>query len=134
VEIDMTGEAFEYAIKKDVRNNPIVRELDREKHRELWRTMLVGLFLVAALMFSVWRQVGLLQHGYGLPQLEAQLEAEKRENQRLRAAQAQLRAPARIEEVATRRLHMRSPSPDEHDVIPRAFVGSPPPRTAVARH
>ena len=25
---DMTGETFEYAIKKDVRNNPIVREVD----------------------------------------------------------------------------------------------------------
>ena len=23
---------FEYAIKKDVRNNPIVREVDRERH------------------------------------------------------------------------------------------------------
>jgi len=26
----MTGETFEYAIKKDVRNNPIVREIDRD--------------------------------------------------------------------------------------------------------
>jgi hypothetical protein len=30
----MTAETFEYAIKKDVRNNPIVREVDRERHRE----------------------------------------------------------------------------------------------------
>ena len=29
-------ETFEYAIKKDVRNNPIVREVDERRQRELW--------------------------------------------------------------------------------------------------
>ena len=38
---------FEYAIKKDVRNNPIVREVDRERHRELWRSVGIGAFLVS---------------------------------------------------------------------------------------
>ena len=32
-------EAFEYAIKKDVRNNPIVREVDEARQRELWRSV-----------------------------------------------------------------------------------------------
>jgi hypothetical protein len=32
------GLDFEYAIKKDVRNNPIVREIDEERQRQLWRT------------------------------------------------------------------------------------------------
>ena len=31
-------EAFEYAIKKDIRNNPIVREVDEARQRELWRS------------------------------------------------------------------------------------------------
>ena len=44
----MTTETFEYAIKKDVRNNPIVRELDSERHREMWSGMAIGVFLVAA--------------------------------------------------------------------------------------
>ena len=30
------AEPFEYAIRKDVRNNPIVREVDQERQRELW--------------------------------------------------------------------------------------------------
>ena len=30
----MSGVDFEYAIKKDVRNNPIVRELDEERARQ----------------------------------------------------------------------------------------------------
>jgi hypothetical protein len=32
-------EPFEYAIRKDVRNNPIVREVDEEKQRELWKSV-----------------------------------------------------------------------------------------------
>ncbi len=45
----MTGEAFEYAIKRDVRNNPIVREVDRERHRDMFRSTGVGVFLVVVL-------------------------------------------------------------------------------------
>ena len=50
---DMTAETFEYAIKKDVRNNPIVREVDRERHREMWRSTLIGAFLVLVLLFGL---------------------------------------------------------------------------------
>ena len=55
----MTGESFEYAIKKDVRNNPIVREVDEERHREMWRSVGVGAFLVIAFLFSAWQRVEL---------------------------------------------------------------------------
>ena len=66
----MTGEAFEYAIKKDIRNNPIVREVDRERHREMWRSVGIGVFLVAVLLFSAWQHFELLQHGYRLEQMQ----------------------------------------------------------------
>ena len=33
------AEPFEYAIRKDVRNNPIVREVDEARQRELWKTI-----------------------------------------------------------------------------------------------
>ena len=48
----MSGLDFEYAIKKDVRNNPIVREVDQARQRQLWRSMGIGLFLVVVLLFS----------------------------------------------------------------------------------
>ena len=31
---------LEYAIKQDIRNNPVVREVDREQKREFLRTLL----------------------------------------------------------------------------------------------
>src|SRR5438105_2006354 len=42
------AESFEYAIKKDVRNNPIVREVDQARQRELWKSLGIAVFLVAA--------------------------------------------------------------------------------------
>jgi len=41
-------EPFEYAIKKDVRNNPIVREVDEAKQRDLWKSVGIAGFLVVA--------------------------------------------------------------------------------------
>ena len=35
----MSATDFEYAIKKDVRNNPIVREVDEARQRQLWRSV-----------------------------------------------------------------------------------------------
>ena len=74
----MKGETFEYAIKKDVRNNPIVREVDRERHREMWRSLAVGSFLVAVLVFFVWRHNELLFSGYEIGDIQsARVEQEK---------------------------------------------------------
>ena len=36
----------EYAIKKDVRNNPVVRGVDVQQRRELFRSLLVGAAVV----------------------------------------------------------------------------------------
>ena len=55
----MTGESFEWAIKKDVRNNPIVREVDRERHREMFRSVSISVFLVLVVLFSEWQQLEL---------------------------------------------------------------------------
>ena len=61
---------FEYAIKKDVRNNPIVREVDRERQREMWRSVGAGAFLVVVLLFSAWQHFELLRHGYRIEQMQ----------------------------------------------------------------
>jgi hypothetical protein len=54
-------EAFEYAIKKDVRNNPIVREVDESRQRELWTSIGVAGFLVLVLLVSAWQHFELLE-------------------------------------------------------------------------
>jgi len=130
---DMAGESFEYSIKKDVRNNPIVREVDLERHREMWRSMLIGGFLVLVLLFSAWQHFELQQHGYRYEQMLRELADEDLINRHLRLEVEALKAPARIERVATRQLRMVAPSVDESTVIERVTPTPAPPRSVVAR-
>ena len=90
-------ESFEYAIKKDVRNNPIVREVDETKQRELWKWAGIAAFLVMVLLIET------------------------------------LRAPQRIEALATERLHLTEPAADQAVVIERVAPVEPPARSVVAQ-
>jgi cell division protein FtsL len=129
----MTAETFEYAIKKDVRNNPIVREVDRERHREMWRSTLIGVFLVGVLLFSAWQHFELIRHGYRLEQMQRERASEEAVNRHLRLEIETLRSPARIEKMAMGRLRMVAPSADDAIVIERVIQTPAPPRSVVAR-
>jgi len=129
----MTAETFEYAIKKDVRNNPIVREVDRERHREMWRSTLIGVFLVLVLLFSAWQHFELLRHGYRLEEMQRERASEENINRHLRLEIETLRSPERIERMATGRLRMVAPSADDAIVIERIIRTPAPPRSVVAR-
>src|SRR5580700_915305 len=98
-------EAFEYAIRKDVRNNPIVREMDETRQRELWKSVGIAGFLVSVLLFSAWQHYELLRHGYQMEQMERERGAEEDLARNLRLEIETLRSPKRIETLATERLH-----------------------------
>ena len=129
----MAAETFEYAIKKDVRNNPIVREVDRTRQREMWRSVAVGGALVCVLLFSAWQHFELLRHGYRLEEMQRERAAEDEINRHLRLEIETLRSPERIEKLAIERLHMVAPGPDDSSVIERVIPSPPPPRSVVAR-
>jgi len=126
-------EAFEYAIKKDVRNNPIVREVDLARQRELWASVAIGCVLVVALLFSAWQHFELLRHGYQLEELQRQRAAEEETARRLRLEIETLTAPNRIERLATERLHLVPPSRDEAIVLERMAPPPAPAKSVVAR-
>ena len=129
----MNTESFEYAIKKDVRNNPIVREVDEERHREMWRSVAIGAFLVIVFLFSAWQRVELLRHGYRLEQMQKERATEAEVTRHLRLEIETLRSPSRIESLATRRLRMVEPGPEDAVVIERVIPASPPPHSVVAQ-
>ena len=128
-----TPETFEYAIKKDIRNNPIVREVDRDRHREMWRTAAICVFLVAVVLFWAWQHFELLRHGYRLEQMQRERAAETEVNRHLRLEIETLRSPIRIERLATGRLQMVAPGPEDASVIERVLPPPSPPQSAVAR-
>ena len=124
-------EAFEYAIKKDVRNNPIVREMDEARQRELWRSVGVAGFLVLVLLFSAWQHFELLRHGYQVEEMQRQRATEEEAGRQLRLEIDSLRSPKRIETLATGQLHLVAPSRDEAIVIERVLPADPPPASSI---
>ena len=125
-------ETFEYAIRKDVRNNPIVREVDEQRQRELWQWIGIGCMLVLVLMFSAWQHFELLRHGYRLEQMQRERATEEEINRHLTLEIETLRAPQRIEKLATERMGMVAPGPDEAIVLERVVPADPPAKSIVA--
>lgn len=128
----MNAMDFEYAIKKDIRNNPIVREVDEARQRQLWRSVGIGLFLVVVLLFSAWQHFELLQHGYQIQRMQQERAAEEEVNRHLRLEVETLQAPRRIEKIATERLHLVAPSRGQAIVIERVTPSAPPDKSVVA--
>jgi cell division protein FtsL len=126
-------EAFEYAIKKDVSNNPIVREIDEARQRELWKSVGIASVLVLALLFSAWQHFELLRHGYKVEQMERERAEQEELNRQYRLEIETLRSPRRIETLATQKLRLVAPSHDETIVIERVLPADPPAKSVVAR-
>jgi cell division protein FtsL len=125
-------ETFEYAIKKDVRNNAIVREVDERRQRELWMSLAIGVVLVLVVMFDAWQHFELIRHGYRIEQMQRERVAEDDVRQHLRLELETLRAPQRIERLATSRLGMVAPKSGDAIVLERVLPSEPPARSVVA--
>ncbi len=78
---------------------------ERGKRGSLRRVMVV-LVIVAALLLYVGGKVKIVQLGYQLEALEKEKRDLERENRALRIEAASLSSPARIEEIALKRLGM----------------------------
>jgi cell division protein FtsL len=127
------AEAFEYAVRKDVRNNPIVREVDVERQRDLWKSMAMAALVVVSVMFWTWQHFALLRHGYRLEELERQRAVEEDVARHLRLEIETLRSPKRIESIARGKLNLVTPSREDAIVIERVVPAEPPAKTVVAR-
>lgn len=128
----MRRRGFGHVITKDVRNNPIIREVDQTRQRELWRSAAVGVFLVAVLLFSAWQHFELLQHGYRIEQMQQERARELEIHRHLRLEVETLQAPTRIEQIATEQLDLVAPTSEEAIVIERVIPADEPDRSIVA--
>ena len=126
-------ESFEYAIRKDVRNNPIVREVDDARQRDLWKTVGVAGALLVMVLFWAWQQFELLRNGYRLEELQRERAAQEETARHLRLEIETLKSPRRIEAIAIERLHLVVPTRDEAIVIERVVPADPPAKSVVAR-
>ena len=126
-------EAFEYAIKKDVRNNPIVREVDEARQRELWKSGGIAALLVLMVLVSAWQHFELLRHGYKVDGMQREKAQQEEIGRQYRLEIETLRSPRRIETLATTRLNLVSPKQDEAIVLERVVPAELPASSIVAR-
>jgi hypothetical protein len=63
----------EYAIKKDIRNNPVVREIDVEQKRDFARTLRLAVAVVGMLLFAALQQFRIVTTEMQLEQLRREL-------------------------------------------------------------
>jgi cell division protein FtsL len=123
---------FEYAVRKDVRNNPIVREVDEARQQQLWRSARIGAILVVVVLFSAWQHFQLVSHGYRLQRMQQERAAEEEINRHLRLEIETLREPRRIERLATQKLRMVTPDREQAIVLERVTPSAPPQKSIVA--
>lgn len=115
----------EYAIKKDIRNNPVVREVDVQQKRDFRRTTFLAVLVVSTGLFAAWQHFQILQIGYDVQKLQQERAVEEALNRKLRLEVETLRAPQRLERIATHELHMVAPLSKDTLVVERASPGSP---------
>ena len=125
-------EAFEYAIKKDIRNNPIVREVDEARVREMWRSATAGVVLVVILLYSAWQHFELIRYGYRIEQVEHQRAEEQQANRHLRLSIQTLSRPDRIEHLAAK-LKLAPPSREDTIILERVVPSDAPAQSVVAQ-
>ena len=125
-------EAFEYAIKKDIRNNPIVREVDHARVKEMWRSASIGSLLVAILLYSAWQHFELIRYGYRIEQMQQERTAEEQINRHLKLSIQTLSRPDRIELLANSKLHMVQPAAGDTFILERVVPSEAPATSVVA--
>ena len=84
------------------------------------------------LLFSAWQHFELLRHGYQVEEIQRERAVEEEASRRLRLEIETLKSPARIEALATQKLHLVAPGRDEAIVIERVLPAEPPAKSVIA--
>jgi len=108
----------EYAIKKDIRNNPVVRGVDARERREIRRMVWLASVSLAMVLFSAWQHSRMVLEGYSLERLRSARSYEATVNRQLRLNVETLKAPQDVERRA-RALGLEPPTSKNTIVLER---------------
>ena len=115
---------LEFAIKKDIRNNPIVREVDAQQKHEFRETLAVVAVVVAMLLFWAWPHLQVVKDGSRIETLRLEIEEARARNRHLQLELATMTAPQRVEDRA-RRLRFVSPTEKDTVILERVELARP---------
>ncbi len=128
----MNQQNLDFRVTRDIRNAPIVREIDRRRQRELWRSLAVGACFVLVIVGSAWQNFEVLRYGYEIEQLEQERAEQLDLNRHLRLEIQTLSAPRRIERIATAELGLAAPAAGGVRVVERGAAAPPAAGAATA--
>ena len=106
-----------YQISRRVANEQLVRQVDRERNRQLLMVAVTGLLLAAAVLAYGWQHFEMIRNGYRMEEQRREREYLIQIRRQLTLEKASLASPDRIETIATRQLGMVVPSVDQFVVI-----------------
>ena len=89
-----------YAQKKPIENTHIVRERDRQRFRELFSVVVLGLFIAGFLIIFAWQNLSVIRLGHEATRLQQQKKQLENENKALRLEMDRLTALGAVEQRA----------------------------------
>jgi hypothetical protein len=105
---------LEFAIKQDIRNNPVVREVDAAQRREFFRLLGGAAAVLITLLVILWPRFSQQRQSYRLEDLRQELAQERELNRKYTLELETLQRPQELERRASA-LGMIVPS--EHDTL-----------------
>lgn len=102
-----------FTLTKAVRNEQLVRELDRKRHREFFWVAFLGVIVAIAVIVYAWPHFELIRLGYRMEELRERRDELVRAKHHLELQRATESDPARIESIARTELGMVYPRPEQ---------------------
>src|SRR5204863_5837543 len=90
-----------YAQKKPIENTHIVRERDRQRFRELFSVVVLGVFIGGFLIIFTWQNLSVIRLGHEATRLQQQKKELENGNRALRLEVDRLTSLAAVEQRAT---------------------------------
>jgi len=123
---------LEFAIKQDIRNNPVVREVDADQKKEFLRMLAWAGVMVAMLMIALAPKFTSVTTGYRVEDLKDERAREEALSRRYRLELEQLLRPQLLQQRAAAELGLVEPTEGDTLVIERVPPSTPPDRAIVA--
>ena len=89
-----------YAQKKPIENTHIVRERDRQRFRELFSVVVLGLFIAGFLIIFTWQNLSVIRLGHEATRLQQEKKQLENANKALRLEIDRMTALAAVEQRA----------------------------------
>lgn len=122
---------LEFAIKQDIRNNPVVREVDAVQRREFFRLLGGAAAVLITVLVVLWPRLSQQRQGYHLEDLREELAQEKQLNRKYILELETMLRPQALEQRASG-LGMILPSENDTVILERVAPSPRPNRGIVA--